>query len=70
MFQISYTVPVLRDDEVGITVNESLALAEYLAERFPEKHLWPENIKLRALARSLANEVRVSLILTCLYSVG
>jgi len=57
MFKISRTVPVLKDDKVGITVNESLALAEYLAECFPEKHLWPENIKLRALARSLASEM-------------
>ncbi|KDQ18148.1 hypothetical protein BOTBODRAFT_52943 [Botryobasidium botryosum FD-172 SS1] len=57
MFNISTTVPVLKDEEVGITVNESLALAEYIAERFPQKHLWPENVKLRALARSLASEM-------------
>lgn len=44
------TVPVLRDGELIVT--DSLAIAEYLAERFPAHRLWPEDIAARAQARS------------------
>ena len=43
-------VPVLIDD--GFAVWDTLAIAEYLAERFPEKTLWPADPKQRARARS------------------
>jgi glutathione S-transferase len=36
-------VPVLVDD--GFAVWDTLAIAEYLAERFPEKRLWPTDRK-------------------------
>lgn len=48
-------VPVLHDE--NITVWESLAICEYLAEKFPEKDLWPKDLAARALARSLATEM-------------
>lgn len=48
-------VPVLVDD--GFVVWDTLAIAEYVAEKFPEKHLWPRNAKDRARARSLCAEM-------------
>jgi glutathione S-transferase len=39
------------------TVWESLAIMEYLAELFPEKHLWPKAVSARAIARAVANEM-------------
>ncbi|AOA71951.1 glutathione S-transferase family protein [Stenotrophomonas rhizophila] len=46
----SGTVPVLVDG--ALVVWDSLAIAEYLAERFPESALWPQERSERALARS------------------
>ena len=40
-----------------ITVWESLAIGEYLAEKFPAAGLWPEDRGARALARAIANEM-------------
>lgn len=51
----SARVPVLEDD--GLLVWDSLAIAEYLAERFPEKQLWPKGVKERALARCICTEM-------------
>jgi glutathione S-transferase len=48
-------VPVLQDGE--IVVWDTLAIAEYAAEKFPEKKLWPQSISARALARSLCAEM-------------
>ena len=48
-------VPVLVDD--GLVVWDTLAIAEYLAEKFPEKSLWPQDIKARARARSVCAEM-------------
>ena len=48
-------VPVLVDD--GFVVWDTLAIAEYLAERFPEKNLWPQTIQARARARSICAEM-------------
>ena len=48
-------VPVLDDD--GFKVWDSLAIAEYLAERFPEKNFWPHGIRERARARSVCAEM-------------
>lgn len=36
---------------------DSLAIAEYLAERFPEAHLWPRGQYARAVARSACAEM-------------
>ncbi len=48
-------VPVLVDD--GLAVWDTLAIAEYLAEQFPEKQLWPVDAKARARARSICAEL-------------
>lgn len=48
-------VPVLKTEEGPVW--DSLAIAEYLAERFPEAHLWPRGQYARALARSLCAEM-------------
>jgi glutathione S-transferase len=47
--------PALRDGD--IVVWESLAIIEYLAEKFSELPIWPRDRAARALARSLANEM-------------
>jgi glutathione S-transferase len=49
------TVPVLIDGE--IVIGESLAILEYLAERYPERHLWPRQLRARAVARAVASEM-------------
>lgn len=48
-------VPTLKDDE--LTIWESLAICEYLAEKFPEAALWPTDPSARAIARSVSNEM-------------
>ena len=48
-------VPVLVDG--ALVVWDSLAIAEYLAEKFPEKTLWPAAAAERALARSICAEM-------------
>ena len=48
-------VPTLVDD--GFAVWDTLAIAEYVAEKFPEKTLWPQNTQARARARSICAEM-------------
>lgn len=48
-------VPLLIDD--GLAVWDTLAIAEYLAETFPEKQLWPQDVAARARARSICAEM-------------
>jgi glutathione S-transferase len=48
-------VPALVDGD--LVVWDSLAIAEYLAERFPAKNLWPQDKKARARARSICSEM-------------
>jgi glutathione S-transferase len=48
-------VPVLKDGDLSIP--DSLAICEYLAERFPDARLWPADPAARALARSAACEM-------------
>ncbi len=48
-------VPVLDDD--GLVIWDTLAISEYLAEKFPEKQLWPQDVKARARARSICAEM-------------
>ncbi|MDM0011260.1 glutathione S-transferase family protein [Variovorax sp. J22P168] len=48
-------VPVLVDGP--LVVWDTLAIAEYLAERFPEKKLWPDGVAERARARSVCAEM-------------
>lgn len=51
----SHLVPVLKDGD--LTVWDSLAICEYLAEKFPAAKLWPDDPALRALGRSAAAEM-------------
>ncbi|MBL7544982.1 MAG: glutathione S-transferase family protein [Bdellovibrionaceae bacterium] len=48
-------VPVLVDGD--LTVWDSLAIAEYLNEKFPQKQMWPKDLKWRALARAVSCEM-------------
>jgi glutathione S-transferase len=48
-------LPILVDD--GLVIAESIAICEYLAEKFPDKKLWPWHAKDRALARAAAHEM-------------
>jgi len=48
-------VPVLVDG--GVSVWESLAILEYLAEKFPAGGLWPADAAARAYARAIASEM-------------
>ena len=48
-------VPVLR--HCDLTIWDSLAILEYVAELFPSAGLWPADAEARALARSVAAEM-------------
>src|ERR1700749_1633985 len=48
-------VPALIDGDV--TVWDSLAIIEYLAEKFPDTQLWPADRAARAHARSVSAEM-------------
>ncbi len=48
-------VPSLHDD--GLVVAESLAILEYLADKYPDRGFWPSGMRQRALARAAANEM-------------
>lgn len=52
-------VPVLKIEEDGktLTVWDSLAICETLAERHPEAKLWPADPAMRAIARAYAAEM-------------
>jgi glutathione S-transferase len=52
-------VPALVDD--GFVVWDTLAIAEYAAEKFPDKQLWPQDAKKRARARSVCAEMHAGL---------
>jgi glutathione S-transferase len=54
-FTHSGKVPALIDGDV--TIWDSLAIIEYLAERFPQARLWPEERADRAHARSISAEM-------------
>jgi glutathione S-transferase len=48
-------VPVLVAGEM--TIWDSLAICEYAAEQFPDKHMWPRDVAARAMARSMCAEM-------------
>jgi glutathione S-transferase len=54
-FSASGKVPALIDGDV--TVWDSLAIIEYLAERFPDAGLWPDDRAERAYARAVSAEM-------------
>lgn len=47
--------PVLKQGD--LTIWDSLAICEYVAEQFPQARLWPTDAKARAVARSVAAEM-------------
>jgi len=53
-------VPVLIDGDVHVW--ETLAIMEYLAEKFPEKQLWPADTKARAHARAISSEMHAGFL--------
>jgi glutathione S-transferase len=53
-------VPVLSDSEVRVW--ESLAILEYLAEKFPATGLWPQKPAARAHARAIASEMHAGFV--------
>lgn len=64
-------VPAWIEDN-GLVIWDSLAICEYIAERYPDKHCWPVDMKQRALARSVSNEmhsgfqtIRTTLFMNC-----
>jgi glutathione S-transferase len=57
---ISGKVPVLIDGDVRVW--ESLAILEYLAEKFPSVGLWPAQEAARAHARAIAAEMHSSFL--------
>jgi glutathione S-transferase len=54
----SAKVPCLRNEQVNIW--DSLAICEYLAETYPHKQCWPNQLNDRALGRSIAAEMHSS----------
>ena len=48
-------VPVLIDGDLHVW--DTLAIAEYVAETWPDKQLWPQDAKARARARSVCAEM-------------
>jgi glutathione S-transferase len=57
-YTASGRVPVLLAGET--TIWDSLAICEYLAEQFPDEHLWPRDVAARAMARSICAEMHSS----------
>lgn len=54
-----YKVPVLLDD--GLEVWDTLAIMEYLADKYSDVDSWPVEIRSRAVARSVSAEMHSSL---------
>lgn len=57
----SRTVPVLELGE--LVVWDTMAIAETVAERWPEKTLWPQDPDTRAFARSISAEMHSSFLM-------
>lgn len=51
-------VPVLKDGDASVW--DSIAICEYLADKFPAARLWPSDAAARALGRSAAAEMHSS----------
>jgi len=54
-YSLAGRVPILIAGETAVW--DSLAICEYLAEQFPEKNMWPQNVAQRAMARSICAEM-------------
>ena len=51
-------VPVLVEDDLNVW--DTLAIIEYVADKFPDKNGWPSDLHIRAKARSVAAEMHSS----------
>jgi len=62
LLQVSGTgkVPTLIDGDIHVW--ESLAILEYVAEKFPDAKLWPADRAARAHARAIANEMHAAFL--------
>jgi len=54
-YSLAGRVPILIDGD--LTVWDSLAICDYLAEQFADKNLWPHQTAARAMARSICAEM-------------
>ena len=59
-FKPSRLVPAMKFD--GIVAQDTLAMAETLAERHPEANMWPTDPAARAMARNLVAEMHSSFV--------
>ena len=48
-------VPILLGQDIEVW--DSLAICEFAAEQFPDRHLWPQDVAARAVARSICAEM-------------
>ena len=55
-------VPALADGDGHVVIWESLAILEYLAEKFPNARLWPADPAARAHARAVAAEMHAGFV--------
>jgi len=55
-------VPALADGDGHVVIWESLAILEYLAEKFPNARLWPADPAARAHARAIAAEMHAGFV--------
>ena len=53
-------VPVLIDGDIHVW--ESLAILEYLADKFPDAQLWPSDPRARAHGRAIASEMHAGFV--------
>jgi len=53
-------LPVLKHGD--LTIWESLAICEYIADTWPEARLLPEDVRARAVARSVMNEMHAGFV--------
>ena len=51
-------VPVLIDEDLQVW--DTLAIIEYISDKYPEKMAWPNGLKARAIARSVSAEMHSS----------
>ncbi len=63
-------VPIYIDN--GLTIWDSLAICEYINDKYPDKHCWPTDMQDRARARAISNEmhsgfptIRNTLFMSC-----
>ena len=58
-FSLAGRVPVLIAGDVSVW--DSLAICEFLAEQFPDRGMWPGDVNARAMARSICAEMHSGL---------